>query len=340
MRISSPPVLTLSVFILLLLASCARGPEETVLQGTAQGTTFTIRYHGERAGDYSDEVGQILRDMDQSLSLWVEDSFLSEVNAMSGDKIGLPSGEVYFSEVLGLSKEVYASTDGAFDPSIYPLVKAWGFGAKAYDQVEEPNVDSLMSLTGFDTYDAYLAKVGPEVIFNKKEGLQLDFNGIAQGYTVDVLGRMLRDNGVTDFMIEVGGEILTSGHKIDGSDWRIAIDKPTDGERALQATIQISDRALATSGSYRKYWIKDGKRYSHTIDPKTGRPVDHQMLSVTVVMDDAARADGYATAFMVMGVEETKAFVEARAELGIEVYLIYEQEGELKVYQTGRFEEV
>jgi len=278
--------------------------------------------------------------MDVSLSLWVDDSFLSKANAIEGDKIGIPHSDLYFEEVLGISKEVHGRTDGAFDPSIYPLVKAWGFGAKAFDKMETPNLDSLSSLTGFDTYDAYIAHVGGEKIFNKKIGLQLDFNGVAQGYTVDVIGRLLKEKGATDFMIEVGGEVLTAGHKLDGTEWRIAIDKPTDGKREMQATIDITDRALATSGSYRKYWLKDGKRYSHTIDPKTGHPVDHQVLSVTTVMDDAGRADAYATAFMVMGLERTKDFLSRHRGYNIEVYIIYEEEGELKVFQTGRFKNV
>ncbi len=334
----------IALFLLAIfsLSSCAN--EEYNLTGNAQGTTFNITYHGDKAADFSREVEVILLSMDASLSLWKDESFLSKVNAMTGTKIGVPSDDKFFIPMLTKSRDVYTESKGYFDPSLYPLIKAWGFGA--VDKVKEiPDVNALKQQCGFGVYDAYIANVGPERLFIKAPGRQFDFNGIAQGYTVDVIANMLELNGVSDYMIELGGELITSGLKKDGSKWRIGIDDPVAGspllqeERKVRREIQLSDKALATSGSYRKFYERDGKKYSHTIDPFTGSPVNHQVLSVTVLMDECALADAYATAFMCMGLEKTKAFLAQHTNMGIEVFIIYNQDDELQEYATGRFKE-
>lgn len=173
-------------------------------------------------------------------------------------------------------------------------------------------------------------------IIHKERGQEMDVNGIAQGYAVDVIADYLKQKGVQDFMVEIGGEVLAHGVNDKGELWRIGIDKPVDieEERQLQAIAKVENRAIATSGSYRKYYMSNGKRYSHTINPKTGKPVEHQLLSATVLAPNATDADGYATAFMVMGVEESIEFVEENADLELDIYLIFSRGDSLNTYMS------
>jgi thiamine biosynthesis lipoprotein len=166
--------------------------------------------------------------------------------------------------------------------------------------------------------------------------MQLDFNGIAQGYSVEKLASLFNDQNIDSYMIELGGEIKTKGKKKDGTYWKIGVDKPVspDKERQLQAVLTLKNQSVATSGSYRKFYEQDGERFSHTIDPKTGKPVTHNLLSTTVVMDDCTLADAYATAFMVMGTDKTKEFLQSNPDLKMEVYLIYDEAGEFKTWMS------
>lgn len=330
--------IALLLFAGVLTGSCIQGVDEDFhIVGNAQGTTFSIRYYGESAEDYSDDVASILTDFDKSLSLWRDDSFISKINRSNDSIVQIPGNDEFFIPVIEASSRIHRQTNGAFDPSIYPLVRAWGFGAIPPDSDSIPNVDSLLSRHSIGTWGMNVAAIGPDKALMKPVYTELDFNGIAQGYSVDVLGEFLESKGVKNYMVEIGGELIAKGIKKDGSLWTIGIDKPTDGEREMIETMELKDAAVATSGSYRKYKERNGKRYSHCIDPRTGYPVDHTLLSVTVVAPTCIEADAYATGFMVMGVEKTLSRLEKGLGSKIEVLMIYDDGGENKMIGTGRF---
>lgn len=334
------PLFGILILFNLVLSSCAEPrPEEYHLKGNAQGTTFSIRYHGESAEDFSEEIASILTEFDKSLSLWRDDSYLSKVNNSQDSLIEIPASDEFFIPVFEASRRINRQTQGAFDPSIYPLVKAWGFGAIPPDSDSIPDVDSLMNHFHIGDWQMNISDIGPARALNKPARTQLDFNGIAQGYSVDVLAEFLSSKGLNDYMVEIGGELIAKGHSTDGSPWTIGIDRPQDGERELAEVLELENAAIATSGSYRKYKERNGKRYSHCIDPRTGYPVDHTLLSVTVIAPSCMDADAYATAFLVMGVEKTLERLERGLDSKIEVLMIYDEGGENKMKGTGRFSE-
>lgn len=203
--------------------------------------------------------------------------------------------------------------------------------------VTQAIVDSLLPLINYKAVrleNGLLVKGNPDI--------QIDYNAIAQGYSVDLMGGFLQKNGITSYLVDIGGEVLAKGTKPDGSLWTVGIEKPSDNqdsERQLKATLTLTDKAIATSGNYRKFYEVDGIRYSHTIDPKTGYPVKHSLLSATVMADSAAIADAFATAFMVMGVEKTQEFLMNYS--GIEVYLIYSgEDAEIKTWKSSGIEKL
>jgi thiamine biosynthesis lipoprotein len=274
-----------------------------------------------------------LDEFDQSASLWVEGSLLSRINqndpAVKPDK--------YLIDLFGQSRRISEDTDGAFDITVGPLVKVWGFWFKEPIKVNQHIVDSLLPLVDYRGI-----RIENGRIIKKNQDVMFDFNAIAQGYSVDLMGGFLEKNGIENYLIDIGGEVFGRGHKPDGSPWMVGIERPgkdADSERQLSATIAVSNIAVATSGNYRKFYEVDGVRYSHTIDPKTGYPVNHSLLSATVVADSAAIADGYATAFMVMGVEKAKIYIESHPKL--QAYFIYSDvDGSLKTWNSKGLEEL
>jgi thiamine biosynthesis lipoprotein len=217
-----------------------------------------------------------------------------------------------------LSKRISEETNGAFDCTVGPLIEAWGFGFRKGIELDQRMIDSIQEFVGFKK-----AKIKEGVLFKDDSRMELSFNAVAQGYSVDLLGQFLKNKGISNFIIDVGGEVLASGNKPNSELWKVGIQKPTEDEYgAIEAEIVISlnDKALVTSGSYRKYYEKNGIRYSHMIDPSTGYPVTHSLLSVSVLANNCAEADAYATAFMVMGLEKAKSFVNERNDL--EAYFI------------------
>ncbi|NNC83975.1 MAG: FAD:protein FMN transferase [Flavobacteriales bacterium] len=325
---------------LLLMVACAPRDEMTQLTGKAQGTTFSIKYHGESAPDLSEEVSRVLEEIDLSMNLWREDSFISEINNSGDSLLQIPSKDVHFIPVFKSSYEVFRRTKGAFDPTVYPLVKVWGFGAIPPDADTIPSVESLLAHHHIGEWKMHIAAIGPEIALVKPAETQVDFNGIAQGYSVDALGALLEEEGIQNYMIELGGEVLVKGQKLDGSPWSIGIEKPQEGEREILKKLELHDESIATSGSYRKYQERDGKRFSHCIDPRSGYPVNHSLLSVTVIAPTAMEADAYATAFLVMGVEESLAMLNKGLGESMEVLFIYDENGENRMKGTGRFSDV
>ena len=328
----------LLLLVVVVAISCGQpaGKEMIELKGEAQGTTYTIKYYGDSAEEWKAEVDSILESIDLSLSTYRGSSTIISFNNDSSG-IKLKEGEDhYFEEMFLKAEEIYQQTDGAFDPTVMPLVKYWGF---SFEEIEIPEktdssvVDSLLKLVGFDGIDRLLMMtIEKESVtrFVKHNPLiMLDYNAIAQGYSVDILAQFLETKRVKNYLVELGGEMRVKGRTVEGKPWKVGIDKPVSEteDRQLQAVLELNDASLATSGNYRKFYIKDGVKYSHTIDPKTGYPVSHSLLSTTVIAGDCATADAYATAFMVMGVEKTKQHLSDGKGPSIEVYLIYSTGG-------------
>jgi len=311
-------VLYLFTILLLILSSCSDKPALIEsFAGFAQGTTYSVVYENNKKLSpevLKTEVEKILVDFDMSLSLYKDSSVISRLNR---NEDVVP--DEYFRNVFQKSVHISEITDGAFDITVGPLVKAWGFGPDSQKNFSESKRDSLMKLVGMDKISIVNGR-----LVKTDSDIKLDFNAIAQGYSVDVLCDYFDKRGLKNYLIEIGGEVRAKGTKA-GAHWRIGIDKPVDDNNSpgetLQAIIRISDKALATSGNYRKFYVEDGIKYSHTIDPKTGYPAKNRLLSATIIADDCATADGIATACMVMGKEEAIVFIENHPEFS--AYFVY-----------------
>lgn len=294
-------------------------------KGPVFGTFYTITYQSDK--DYHEEIKAALQDVDDALSMFNEQSIISHINR--GD-----DGEAndMFMEVFNKAMEVSKETDGAFDITVAPLVNAWGFGFKNGEMPTRQQVDSIRQFIGWKKVTAE-----GKTIKKTDRRVMLDCSAIAKGYGVDVVARLLKDKGITNFMVEIGGEIITKGISPKRVPWKIGVIKPTEDSLQTsgeyQTILNVTDKAMATSGNYRNFYYKGGKRYAHTIDPKTGYPVQHNILSATVLAKDCATADAYATSFMVMGLEGAKVILERHPELM--AYLIYnDQDNNLAVWYS------
>ncbi|SDN92486.1 thiamine biosynthesis lipoprotein [Prevotella communis] len=292
---------------LLLLVSCA---QKEYRQNTnfVFGTIYNITYQSDR--DLQQEIEAELMKVDGEFSMFNPQSTVARIN--SGDST-VERSEM-FNEIYQLAQTVSKETDGAFDITVAPLVNAWGFGFK-HEQLPTPEqVDSLLQLRN-----------------------QMDFSAIAKGYGCDVVARLLESHGIHNYMVEIGGEVVVSGKNAKGDDWHIGITKPTEDslnvEGEMQTVLSITDHAMATSGNYRNFYYQGGRKYAHTIDPRTGYPVQHSLLSATVLAENCATADAYATSFMVLGVEGAKAVLARHPELM--AYLIYtDEKGQLTTWAS------
>lgn len=326
-------------FLLLLAAvlfasSCGPKSDLVILSGEAQGSTFTIKYREAAQRDLSRGVDSLLKAIDQSLSLWVEGS---TVNAFNDAGETFSSADVHLRVMMARAQQIWHDTGGAFDPTVLPLVKAWGLGKEGRSVLDTAAVDSIKAFVGMDLIAWRHAQLDgdPRVDYRKLDArVRFDPNGIAQGYTVDVLAQFLEAAGVEHYMVEVGGEVRARGQNERGVAWTIQIDKPLEGEEhQRQTAVPLADRSLATSGNYRKFIELDGRRYGHTIDPRSGRPAMNSMLSATIIADDCATADALATAMLVLGPEEAKYWLGTRP--GIEAYLIMDAgNGQYEVWTT------
>lgn len=296
-------------FLLLGALFCACNSDEpwTTLKGEAQGTTFTITYLDSLGRDLSAPVDSLFHVIDRSLSLWDSTSTVTRFNAAADTFV---ANDRHFQVVLALSKQFWSETDGAFDPTVLPLVKAWGLGKEGRAGLDTSALKELRRCVGMGLINWPPSWDGSR--FRKADPcVQFDPNGIAQGYTVDMLALLLEVRGIDRYMVEVGGEVRASGTNQRGTAWTIQIDKPIAGGTHVQETVvPLAGGSMATSGNYRKFIEVGGKRYGHTIDPRTGRPAMNSLLSVSVIADDCATADALATALMVMGTEDAKAWLD------------------------------
>lgn len=278
------------------------------------GTTFSVTYQCD--SDLSHSIKDELMKVDFSLSPFNEKSVITAINnnqEVTPDKM--------FMDVFTLAMEVSRETEGAFDITVAPLVNAWGFGFKNGRKPTTQQVDSLRRIIGYQKVSVVNGK-----IHKQDPRMMLDCSAIAKGYGTDVVARFLRSRGVNNYMVEVGGEIVTKGVNPDRLPWKVGVIKPDDDSlnvsHKLQTVLNVTDIAMATSGNYRRFYYKNGKKYAHTIDPKTGYPVQHNILSATVLAKTCAQADAYATSFMVLGFDGAKKILERHPELM--AYFIYD----------------
>ena len=289
---------------LVALAMCRTKEAETQalsyhkLEGTVFHTIYHITYQGER--DYHDEIKQLFKEFDGSLSMFNDTSIITRMNNCDTSVVA----NRYFRHVFTKAMEVSEATGGAFDITVAPLVNLWGFGFKNSDNVSQAAIDSILQFVGYKTVhldeEGHLHKDDPRTI--------MDASSIAKGYMSDVVADFLREQGVENYMVEIGGEVALNGVNPKGSRWSIGINKPTDDSTQVNSELQdilyMSEGGVATSGNYRNFYYKDGKKYAHTIDPHTGYPIQQDILSSTVIARDCMTADAYATAFMVLGKEK------------------------------------
>jgi len=289
------------------------------------GTSYHITYQCD--SDMASEIKAELLKVDQSLSPFNEKSIITAVNQNKAVQL-----DSMFLDVYNLAEQISEETDGAFDITVAPLVNAWGFGFKNSTMPSPYQVDSLRQIVGYQKVSLENGRIK-----KKDPRIMLDCSAIAKGYGCDVVAKFLRSRGIKNFMVEIGGEIVTSGLNPDRLPWKVGVTKPSEDSLStsheLQTILNVTDMAMATSGNYRNFYYKGGKKYAHTIDPKTGYPVQHNILSATVIAKSCARADAYATSFMVMGLEKAQKVMERRPELM--AYIIYsDQNGENAIWYS------
>ena len=282
-------------------------------RGMVFGTTYTITYQCD--SNLHASIKAELQKVDDALSPFNKHSIITAINENRPAEVNQ-----MFADVFMLSQKISADTDGAFDITVAPLVNAWGFGFKNGTSPTKRDIDSLRTLIGYNK-----VRLDGKRIVKQDKRTMLDCSSIAKGYGSDVVARLLKSRGVANYMVEIGGEIVTKGVSSKRLPWKIGVTKPIDDSlstsQELQSVINVTDKAMATSGNYRNFYYKGGKKYAHTIDPRTGYPVQHSILSSTVIADDCATADAYATAFMVMGFDKAKALLKRHPELM--AYFIY-----------------
>lgn len=282
-------------------------PTYRTQQGKIFGTLYTIIY--EHNADLQPQIVATMQAVDNSLSPFNKNSTITHINNNDSTKV-----DEMFIEVFNTAKQIYSESYGAFDPTVAPLVNAWGFGFKKGEKVDTDMVDSLRQFVGFDRIHLNNGQVTKD-----DERIMLDFSAIAKGYGSDCVARLLDNHGIQNYMVEIGGEVVVKGHNKKGNPWGIGITKPTDDSlsmnQELQTVLRLTNCAIATSGNYRNFYYKDGVKYAHTIDPRIGNPVQHSLLSATVIADNCMRADALATAFMVLGVDSAMAYCERHPEI-------------------------
>ena len=304
-----------------------------VVEGFAQGTTYHITYLDEKERFFKNEIDSILHDFDLSVSTYNPNSIISKINT-NQKNVKL---DKYFITCFKKAKEVYKNTNGTFDPTVYPLVNAWGFGPGKKEKIEPKIIDSILKFVGLD-----LIELKGDKIIKKDPRVSLDFNAFAQGYSVDVIAAFLNSKKITSYVVEIGGEVFAKGKMSNGEKWNIGIEKPIDSKTLDNPdimTIKLDGYAIATSGNYRKFTIEDNVKYSHHIDPKTGYPTKNNLLSVSVISKECITSDANATGILVMGLEKAKEYLNKNKKL--QAFLIYsDANGDFKFYETPKLKEL
>ena len=309
-----------------ILARRNQKAEFNTASGFVFGTVYKIAYQHD--ADLKPEIEAELKRFDQSLSPFNDSSVISRINR--NEELVTDS---FFQTCFNRSMEISRETKGAFDITIAPLANAWGFGFKKGNFPDSAMIDSLLEMTGYEKVK--LSDEGKVVKTDSR--IMLSCSAVAKGYAVDVIAQLLKKKGIRNFMVDIGGEVVVHGQNPQNGPWRIGLNKPIDDSLAvnqeLQAVLLVTDLGMATSGNYRNYYYKDGKKYAHTIDPRTGYPIQHNILSSTVVANNCATADAFATSFMVLGLDSAKAICAAHPEM--DAYFIYTTDsGKMGIYFT------
>lgn len=309
---------------IIIFAAC-RETRYYFTEGSVYGTTYHISYESKQ--DYAVEIREEMERVNRSLSMFNPNSVLSRWNKGETEKV-----DSLFLRMWAKAWEVYTVTDGAFDITVAPLVNAWGFGLEKKQLPSREKLDSLLLMVGMNK-----VLLDSDKLIKSVDGIQLDASSIAKGLGVDLVAEFFNHRGIKNYMIEIGGEIRLNGLSDKGRAWHIGIDKPIDDStatnRELQLVLEMTEGALATSGNYRRYYVIDGKKYAHTINPKTGNPVQRDIIGSSVYASTCMEADAYATAFMVLGFEEAKRIVQELP--GLEACLIHlNVQGEKEVWMS------
>lgn len=328
----------ISIFIIsvLTLVSCdsKSGQDIATFQGEALGTTYSVQYFSEGELDFTRSMDSIVDLVNGSMSTYQQDSDISMINR--GDSI--VTVDEHFIKVFEASQKIYSQSNGFFDPTVGVLVNAYGFGpGEPVTDLYAERLDSLNQLVGLNKVRINV----DQTVFKENPNVYIDFNAIAKGYTIDLIGQYLENNGVSDYLIELGGELKAKGkNKSSGKEWLVGIDHPLQQgpERQFNAKVMLKNASMATSGNYRKYRVDSitGERFVHTVNPITGFAEKSNLLSASVIAENCMMADGYATALMAMGLDRSASMLKELKS--IEVYLIYSDEnGDIKTYVTPEF---
>lgn len=320
------------LLLLLLLSGCDSGPDIVKISGTKMGTTYHITVVADQPAP--DNLGALIEAelgrVDHSMSTYKPDSEINRFNRLAVNQSMAVSSE--FLEVLTIAQSVWLNSDGALDPSVGPLVDLWGFGpSPSEDQIpSDEQISAALATVGFD---AVMIDTNEQTIA-KSRPVAIDLSAVAKGYAVDLVADLLEMNALPDYLVEVGGETRVSGLNPEGQPWRLAIESPVlIGQ--IERVLALTNGAVATSGDYRNYFERDGARYSHTIDPRSGQPIGHTLASVTLLADTCAEADAWATALMVLG---DKRGLELANRLGLAVYMLSRDNGEFTASYSKTFE--
>lgn len=296
------------------------------IEGFAQGTTYHITYYDKKNRNFQKKIEKILINFDNSVSIYQPESIISKINK-NNINVKLDN---YFTYCFFKAKEYYKITDSLFDPTVYPLTNAWGFGPEKKQNLTKYQTDSVLHFVGFDKIDLIKNK-----IIKKDSRIKLDFNGFAQGYSVDIISEFLEKKGIESYIVEIGGEIYANGLKPDNSNWSIGVEKPIDNKNdnnESQLILHLNGKAIATSGDYHKFYMEGDQKYGHHFNPKTGYPIKNEILSCTIIADTCIDADAISTGILVMGLKNAINFLNKHKEYG--AILMYENDGILKVYET------
>jgi thiamine biosynthesis lipoprotein len=319
------------LLIFFIFTACSK-KEYIKNEGFIFGTSYHIIYNNNK--NLKQNILSELHQFNKSLNTYDTTSIISRINR-NDTTVTVDS---FFITCFNKAKEVSEVTNGAFDITVAPVVNAWGFGFDETENIDSNFIDSLMRFVGF-----YKVKLKGNKIYKLNKGIMLDVSAIAKGYGVDMVAELLKKKGIDNYMVEIGGEIRAKGKNPKGKPWQIGIDKPIDdvtaSHRELQAIVELNNKSLATSGNYRRFYVKNGIKYSHTINPKTGYPARNNLLSSSVLADNCITADAFATAFMVLGVDKS---IELANKLDyLDVYFIYsDSTGNYKTYASDGFKKI
>ncbi|NDV47830.1 FAD:protein FMN transferase [Paludibacter sp. 221] len=322
-----------TLFILSTFSFCSPSSAEYIKnRGRIHGTYYLVTYQQPQGEDLQNKIESRMREFEQSLSTFEPNSVISRINKNDASVLT----DHYFETMYKMAQQVSEKTDGAFDITVAPLVNAWGFGFGNRSRKDTPDVEAMLQYTGYEKI-----RLENHRLIKDDSRIMLDASAIAKGYSSDIVAQLLEENGCKNYMVEIGGEVRCKGVNPKGEKWKIGINKPVDDatntQSEIEAVVAISNVGLATSGNYRQFYYRGDKKYSHTIDPRTGYPVNHSLLSATVIAPTCMQADAYATAFMVLG--KDKALEVCGSVPDMECFLIYaDDKGNNQIVYTKGFE--